>query len=128
MKTEFEFPVIELVDRYTIARVKFEKTNGRNGAELDFYLRQVARLPINQIQQELDGLEEIHRQIWALEDDFKKCRMDNVPLEGIGRRALEIRDINNRRVEFKNAIAEKLNDLVREIKQDHVSDNDIRLH
>jgi hypothetical protein len=124
----FQFPVIELVDRYTIARVKFEKTNGRNAAELDFYLRQIAQLDINKIQPELEELEEIHRQIWSLEDDFKKCRVDNAPLEEIGRRALEIRDINNRRVEFKNAMAEKLNDLVREIKQDHISDDDIRLH
>jgi hypothetical protein len=26
----FAFPVIELVDRYTIARVKYKKTNGAN--------------------------------------------------------------------------------------------------
>jgi hypothetical protein len=122
----FEFPVIELVDRYTIARVKYEKTNGRNSAELDFYLRQVTQLPINKIQQELDGLEEIHRQIWALEDDFKTRQVDGADLAEIGRRALEIRDLNNYRVEYKNKIAEKLNDAVREIKQDHYSDNDIR--
>jgi hypothetical protein len=35
----------------------------------------------------------------------------------IGRRALEIRDYNNKRVMFKNLIAEKLNDPIREIKQ-----------
>ena len=42
-------------------------------------------------------------------------------LSEIGRRALDIRDINNGRVRYKNAIAEKLNDAVREIKQDHAS-------
>jgi hypothetical protein len=122
----FEFPIIELVDRYTIARVKYEKTSGRNSAELDFYLRQVAQLPLNKIQPELDRLEEIHREIWALEDDFKKRRVDGADLAEIGRRALEIRDLNNYRVEYKNKIAEQLGDAVREIKQDHYSDNDIR--
>lgn len=126
MKSNFEFPVIELVDRYTIARVKYEKTNGRNSAELDFYLRQMAQLDINRIQHELDQLEEIHRQIWALEDDFKKRRVDGADLAEIGRRALEIRDLNNYRVEYKNRMAELLDDAVREIKQDHYSDNDIR--
>ena len=123
MKTEFEFPVIELVDRYTIARVKYEKTAGANAAELAFYTKQIAKLDQNLIKDELEQLESIHRQIWNLEDDFKKCRVDVVDLAEIGRRALEIRDINNHRVQYKNIMAEKLGDTVREIKKDHTSEN-----
>lgn len=123
MKVDFEFPVIELVDRYTIARVKYNKTNGANAAELDFYTKQINKLDKKQIQYELDQLESIHRQIWDLEDDFKKCRIDGVELSEIGRRALEIRDINNHRVKYKNSIAEKLGDAIREIKKDHTSEN-----
>jgi hypothetical protein len=37
-------------------------------------------------------------------------------LAEIGRRALEIRDYNNFRVQLKNTVAEKLNDPVREVK------------
>jgi hypothetical protein len=37
-------------------------------------------------------------------------------LAEVGRRALEIRDYNQFRVKLKNAVAEKLNDPVREIK------------
>jgi hypothetical protein len=117
----FKFPVIELVDRYTIARVKHTKTNGANQAELDFYQTEIDKLPIELIQDNLYELERIHFSIWNLEDDFKKCRLDGVDLAEIGRRALEIRDINNYRVRYKNAIAEILNDPVREIKQDHAS-------
>ena len=117
----FAFPVIELVDRYTIARVKYKKTNGANQAELDFYQAQIDQLPVEKIQDNLTELERIHLNIWNLEDDFKKCRLDGVDLAEIGRRALEIRDINNHRVRHKNAMAEILNDSVREIKQDHVS-------
>jgi hypothetical protein len=57
-----------------------------------------------------------------MEDDFKKCRLDGVDLAEIGQRALNIRDLNNSRVTIKNRIAELLNDPVREIKQDHVSE------
>ena len=117
----FQFPIIELVDRYTIALVKYDKTNGANAAELAFYTEQISQLNLALIQEELYHLESIHRQIWALEDDFKKCRVDGMDLSEIGRRALDIRDINNGRVRYKNAIAEKLNDAVREIKQDHIS-------
>jgi len=123
MTTEFSFPVIELVDRYTIARVKYDKTNGANAAELDFYSAQIAKLDVQLIQAELLALEDIHRRIWAMEDDFKKCRIDGADLAEIGQRALDIRDLNNYRVQYKNLIADKLNDPVREIKQDHTSED-----
>jgi hypothetical protein len=119
--TQFNFPVIELVDRYTIACVKYDKTNGANAAELEFYKKQIDQLDYESIKPELLELENIHRRIWAMEDDFKKCRLDGVDLAEIGRRALAIRDINNHRVKYKNLIAERLNDPVREIKQDHIS-------
>jgi len=121
--SSFRFPIIELVDRYTIARVKYEKTVGANQAELDFYQQQIDLLDKDLIATELQELENIHRRIWAMEDDFKKCRVDQVDLAEIGRRALEIRDINNYRVQYKNAIATKLNDPVKEIKKDHTSEN-----
>lgn len=118
----FAFPVIELVDRFTIAKVKYEKTDGANWEELKFYMAQVKLLDMDLIAEELVELEDIHRRIWAMEDDFKKCRIDGASLEEIGRRALEIRDLNNHRVQYKNAIAEKLNDPVKEIKQNHASE------
>lgn len=121
--TEFKFPIIELVDRYTIACVKYEKTAGANAAELEFYQREINKLDVDLIKDKLVELENIHRQIWALEDDFKKCRLAGVDLAEIGRRALEIRDINNFRVQYKNSMAEICQDAVREIKQDHTSEN-----
>lgn len=121
--SDFKFPIIELVDRYTIARVKYDKTSGANAAELEFYQGQIDKLDVAAIQADLTELENIHRRIWSLEDDFKKCRLDGVDLAEIGRRALEIRDINNFRVQYKNSMAAKCNDAVREIKQDHTSEN-----
>ena len=116
-----KFPVIELVDRYTIAVVKHERTNGANQAELDFYLEQMQELDIDLIQSYLDKLIQIHRDIWNLEDDFKKYKDSNYSLEEIGRRSLIIRDYNQHRVAYKNQIAEAVNCAVREIKQDHIS-------
>jgi DNA-directed RNA polymerase subunit K/omega len=43
-------------------------------------------------------------------------------LDEIGRRALHIRDIGNKRVDLKNALAELAGDAVREIKQDHINE------
>lgn len=121
--TDFKFPIIELVDRYTIARVKYDKTAGANAAELEFYQHEINKLDVALLQDDLTELENIHRRIWALEDDFKKCRLNGVDLAEIGQRALEIRDINNHRVSYKNSIADKCQDAVREIKQNHTSEN-----
>jgi deoxyxylulose-5-phosphate synthase len=113
-----QFPVIEIVDRYCIAVVKHEKTNGANKEELDFYLEQMQSASINPLNKKVIELIEHHSYVWTLEDDFKKGRIDSLPLEEIGQRAIHIRDIGYKRQELKNNLAELVNiDSVREIKQ-----------
>ena len=118
-----KFPVIEIVDRYAIAVVKHEKTNGANQEELEFYLDQINEIIIDLSNPKLLELIEHHRYVWSLEDDFKKAKIDNLPLEEIGRRALYIRDIGYRRVDLKNDFAKILGDPVREIKRDHITNS-----
>ena len=113
-----QFPVIEIVDRYAIAVVKHEKTNGANRAEVEFYLDQMQAINVNPFNVKVLDLIEHHSYVWNLEDDFKKGRIDGLPLEEIGRRALHIRDVGYKRQELKNALAEFVGtDDVREVKQ-----------
>jgi hypothetical protein len=112
-----KFPVIELVDRYCIAKLKFAKL-GTNQEELDFYTEQLHDIDFDLIKEELDKLYEVHRRVWDLEDDFKKYRVEQMyDLAEVGRRALACRDILEERYTLKNIMAEKLNDPVREIKK-----------
>lgn len=113
----FQLALIELVDRYSIAKLKFEKL-GNNQEEVDFYSLQMKNFNVEHVQQEISKLIDIHRQIWEMEDDFKKCVVEKkYPLDEIGRRAIAIRDINLVRYALKNSIAEKLNDPIREKKR-----------
>ena len=105
------FPVIELVDRLAIAEVKFQRTKA-NEQELLWYMNQAIRI----------DLKHIHNEIWDLEAELKTGREAELSLEEIGRRAIAIRDHNNKRIALKNSIAEKLNCPVREIKKDHLSE------
>jgi hypothetical protein len=107
---------MELVDRYTIAKVKYNRTGGANQAELDFYEQQMLGIDKHTIWNELQALKILHDKIWSLKDDFKQCRIDNTDLAEIGRKTLEIRDYNNLRTQLKNTVAEKLNDSSREVK------------
>jgi len=112
----YRFPVIELVDRYCIALLKFNLI-GTNKDELEFYQEQIKSLDLDLVKNEIEQLYNIHATVWQLEDDFKKHRVEKLyTLEEVGRRALEIRDIMEQRYHLKNIIAEKLNDPVRERK------------
>lgn len=116
------FPIIELIDRYTIALVKMHKT-GKNFDELDFYQSQINNLNLSNIQHFVDQLVLIHTEIWELEAKLKSGNEQDLPLEEIGRRAVAIRNKNNKRITLKNKISEIINlDTVREIKQDHLSE------
>ena len=112
-----KFPVIELVDRYCIAVVKSGKTNNANAEEVAFYSVQMKNSGIPLDHQLIHQLIDHHKYVWSLEDDFKKAKIDSLPLEEIGRRALHIRDIGYIRADLKNALAELFNDPVREIKK-----------
>ena len=114
------FPSIELVDRLAIAEIKFKRTKA-NEEELRWYMNEAMRIDLTQIVDEYEDLKHIHNEIWELEAELKTGREAELSLEEIGRRAIAIRDHNNKRVKHKNAMAEKLNCPVREIKKDHLS-------
>ena len=116
------FPIIELLDRLVIAKIKMDKTNGANQAEYDYYAEQASHLDLTVVQPLLDRLEDVHLSIWELESDLRRGMEHNLGYEEIGRRAVEIRNYNNIRVTVKNNLAEALGDTVREIKYDHISD------
>jgi hypothetical protein len=115
------FPIIELVDRLAIAEIKFKRTKA-NEEELIWYMNQALRIDLSLIVDEYTELKRIHNEIWELEALLKTGREAELSLEEIGRRAIAIRDHNNKRVRLKNLIAEKLNCSVREIKKDHLSE------
>ena len=113
----YKLALIEIVDNYTIASLKFDKGLDSK-LELDFYREQLTDYDMELIADELAELKEIHSQIWDRENDFKKFTVEHkYPVEEVARRAIEIRNINNERYVVKNKIAEKLNDPIREVKR-----------
>lgn len=115
------FPIIELLDRFVIAKIKLAKTNA-NQEEYNFYAKQLVHLDLSNVWHLLDEIEKIHLNIWSLEWQLKSGVEDQLSLEEIGRRAIEIRNQNNQRIKIKNQLAELLNCQVREIKHNHLSD------
>ena len=116
------FPITELMDRLAIAEVKSINSNGANVEELTWYVTQASSIDRSLIAKEYNELKQIHAKIWELEALLKAGLEEQLSLEEIGRRAIEIRNYNNQRIRLKNTMAEKLNCPVREIKKDHISE------
>lgn len=114
------FPMIELIDRHTIAKLKFAKT-GDNLEEIEFYNNQLKYYNLDLVDDEINQLYQVHVRIWELEAELKSGKENNLSLDQIGSRAIAIRNQNNQRIKLKNKIAEKFGDCVREIKKDHLS-------
>lgn len=122
-------PELELIDRLCIARVKFERTSGGNQDELDWYEARYQELitdlspdQLTQLQNDIAEITKIHNKIWDLEWQLKSGVEHLLELDEIGRRAIAIRDWNNRRITYKNSIAALFGLKLREIKTDHLSD------
>ena len=122
-------PVLELIDRLCIARIKHERTSGANQDELDWYedkyQQLIAIMDARQrttLDHNIAEITVIHNQIWDLEWQLKSGVEHLLPMDEIGRRAIAIRDWNNRRITYKNSIAELFGLKMREIKTDHLSD------
>lgn len=122
-------PELELIDRLCIARIKYERTTGGNQDELDWYETQYQELitelspdQLSQLQNDIAEITKIHNKIWDLEWQLKSGVEHLLDLEEIGRRAIAIRDWNNKRITYKNSIAALFGLKLREIKTDHLSD------
>jgi len=119
-------PVLELVDRLCIARVKHARTNGANQVERDWYEDKLAQLPQSaELDEAIQAMTDIHHAIWDLEWQLKSGVEQMLSLQEIGRRAIAIRDHNNKRIAYKNSVASILGHPVKEIKHDHLADGTV---
>ncbi len=125
------YPLSELIDRYSILLLKCERLP-KDQSTLD----ELQRFK-NAITQFYDGIydgmnddwvngtitqsKDVNGKIWELESDIRKGKEGELGLEEVGRRALAIRDLNKQRIAIKNEVAEKMGEH-KEIKGDHASE------
>ena len=113
-----KMPLSEILDRYTITKLKSERTNEDVSEELRTYKREIDNPDYaeksNQIVSFIDKLYEINGQLWDTEGDIRKGI--EMPLEEIGRLALKVRDLNCKRNEIKAEIVDTFAEGFKEIK------------
>ena len=113
-----EMPLSELIDRYTILKLKSERTDQDVSTHLEQYKREI---PEN-LNSYVDRLYEINGKCWDLEAAIRQGKEEELGLEEVGRRTLILRDMNKIRVKIKNDITEITKDGPVEIKNNHASE------
>ena len=111
-------PLSEILDRYTITKLKSERTNEDVSEELKTYKREIDNPDYaeksSQIASFIDRLYEINGELWDTEGDIRNGV--DLPLEEVGRLALQVRDLNCKRNEIKAAVVDVFAEGFKEIK------------
>ena len=113
-----KMPLSEILDRYTITKLKSERTSEDVSDELSTYKREIDNPDYlkksNQILSFIDRLYGINSQLWDTEKDIRSGV--DMPLEEVGRLALKVRDLNRKRNKIKAEIVDAFAEGFKEIK------------
>jgi|TARA_B100001079_G_C16153685_1_gene401027 hypothetical protein len=113
-----KMPLSEILDRYTITKLKSERTSEDVSEELRTYKKEIDNPDYveksNQIVSFIDRLYEINGELWNTEGDIRNGV--DLPLEEIGRLALKVRDLNCTRNEIKAEVVDTFSEGFKEIK------------
>ncbi len=113
-----KMPLSEILDRYTITKLKLERTNEDVSDELRTYKAEIDNPDYveksDQIASFIDRLYGINGQLWDTEKDIRNGI--DMPLEKIGKLALKVRDLNCKRNGIKAEIVDAFSEGFKEIK------------
>lgn len=115
-----------IVDGWAIAKLKAERI-GEEECKIKFHgfclgMGEVEnRYPLIDWSAYREKVLAIHSKIWHLESAIRQGKLDNDLLE-VGRRAIEIRDLNRERIVVKNEINALVGDGFQDMKRDHLSE------
>ena len=119
-----KMPISEIIDRYTITKLKTERTDEDVSDELNSYRGEIDKYQID-VEKYIDRMYEINSTLWTYETEMRRL-MDSrngtgpvvdaneLPLEKIGKLALLVRDLNGTRNGLKSEIVEKFSNVLDE--------------
>ena len=108
-----KMPISEIVDRYTITKLKSERTDEDVEEELECYLNEIKSYDAD-LDEYIESLYIVNGRLWDTEGDIRKGT--DLPLEEIGRLALKVRDLNCDRNAIKAHLVEKFAEGFKELK------------
>jgi hypothetical protein len=116
-----KMPINEIADRYSICQLKEERAAANMADEMNVYEEELKKHN-GHIWTFVERLYKVNGEIWYLEADIRAGREGELGLEEVGRRAIEIRNWNRKRVAIKNEMVEMFKEGFKDIKVNHGSD------
>ncbi len=113
-------PISEIIDRFTITKLKSERTSENVEQELSCYLNEINSYKVN-LDKYIERMYLINSKIWDTEGDIRKGI--KLPLEDIGKLALKVRDLNCERNAIKAEIVDEFSEGFKEIKINYKKNN-----
>jgi hypothetical protein len=111
----------ELIDRYTICKLKMERGQVDCSKEINDLWKDIVEYP--DPEPYIEKLYELHGKIWDLESDIRKGNENILGLEEVGRRSIVLRDMNKTRISIKNDINSRYREGYIEVKINHGSED-----
>jgi len=126
-----KMPISEIIDRFTITKLKTERTNEDVSDELNAYKSEIEQYNLDDVSPYVDRMYEINGTLWNYETQMRKlmdCKngttqvvdVNDLPLDEIGKLALLVRDLNGTRNRVKSEIVEKFSEGFKDIKINYV--------
>ncbi|NQZ05962.1 MAG: hypothetical protein HRT35_02265 [Algicola sp.] len=113
-----KMPLSEVIDRYTITKLKTERTDEDVSAELTAYENALNHADYQQssdkIKPFIERLYHINGQIWDIEGGIRSGA--KLSLQEVGRLALKVRDLNCTRSAIKSEVVDMFAEGFKEIK------------
>lgn len=129
-----KMPISEIIDRYTITKLKMERTTEDVSEEMNAYKKEIDEYDKSLVGEYVDKMYEINGILWDYESEMRKLMdskngsgpivdVNDLPLTEIGKLALLVRDLNGTRNGVKSEIVEKFSEGFKDIKINYVKTN-----
>jgi predicted nucleic acid-binding Zn-ribbon protein len=109
-----KMPISEILDRYTITKLKSERTTEDVKEELDSYRKEIDKYSDNRVNKYIKKLYDVNGRLWDTEGDIRKGK--KLTLEEVGKLALKVRDLNCERNGIKAEVVDEFSEGFKEIK------------
>ena len=117
------YPLPDLLDRISILELKVERIGEQTCIdEHNFLINALKDYTLHNANDYIKRLKEVNSNIWNLEADIRACKEEELGLEEVGRRAIQIRKLNKIRIGIKNEIVDQTNSGFKDIKMNHGSE------
>lgn len=122
-------PLSEIIDRYTITKLKSERTSEDVSEELNSYKREIDKHSPSETEVFVDKLYEINGRLWdketkaSREINSRETAPEDTDYSEIGKLAIDVREINCERNGVKAEVVDFFSDGFKEIKINYTKTN-----